>query len=92
MTCFLNLAPISDCKNPVDCGTWTSVNDISMEGEFVWRRPDSEGPIMYSNWDVNPNDVILHEDFDCVDIFYMGFWNTSPCTDLKPFICEKRQM
>lgn len=59
---FENLALISDCENPVDCGTWTSANDISTEGEFVWRSPDSEGPINYSNWDVNPDDVILHDD------------------------------
>lgn len=90
ITCFLNFSQISDCENPVDCGSWTSVNDIS-EGEFVCRSLDSEGPITYSNWDVNPNDVILHEDFDCLDIFHMGSWNISPCTDLKPFICEKNK-
>lgn len=83
------MALISDCENTVDCGTWTSANDISTEGEFVWRSLDSEGPINYSNWDVNPDDVILHDDLDCVDIFYTESWNTSPCTDLKPFICEK---
>lgn len=26
--------------------------------------------IDYLNWDVNLNDVILYEDFDCVDNFY----------------------
>lgn len=50
----------------------------------------SNTPVTFTNWTgANPDDDMVTEDLDCVEIFYDSTWNDRPCPHLKPFICEK---
>uniref|UniRef100_A0A8W8NX61 C-type lectin domain-containing protein n=1 Tax=Magallana gigas TaxID=29159 RepID=A0A8W8NX61_MAGGI len=57
------------CENKYDCGSWKGANDISVEDSFVYIG--SNTPVTFTNWTgANPDDDMVTEDLDCVEIFY----------------------
>lgn len=56
-------------------------------GQFCVDR--FQTPVTFTNWTgANPDDDMVTEDLDCVEIFYDSTWNDRSCPHLKPFICE----
>nr|XP_022311364.1 low affinity immunoglobulin epsilon Fc receptor-like [Crassostrea virginica] len=73
-----------------DCTAWTGLNDIDIEGSYVWDH--SNAPISFSNW--HPREPSLYNRShaltkDCIDILRGGIWNDRPCSYLNWVICEK---
>ena len=73
-----------------DCTAWTGLNDIDIEGTYVWEH--SKAPLTFSNWHPkepsvdNPNRALTR---DCIDILREGIWNDRQCSHLNWVICEK---
>nr|XP_022310944.1 low affinity immunoglobulin epsilon Fc receptor-like [Crassostrea virginica] len=74
----------------VDCTAWTGLNDLDIEGTYVWEH--SKAPLTFSNWHPrdpsvdNPNMALTR---DCIDILREGLWNDRQCSHLNWVICEK---
>ncbi|XP_078330815.1 collectin-12-like [Crassostrea virginica] len=74
-----------------DCTAWTGLNDLDIEGTYVWDH--SNAPLNFSNWNdkepslYNPNHALTK---DCIDILRGGVWNDRPCSYLNWVICEKK--
>jgi len=77
----------TDCT---DCGTrgiarlWLGLNDVSVEGTFVWAGGD---PSSYRNWaSGEPNNS---GDEDCAELIVSpGNWNDNQCANTLPYLCE----
>jgi len=65
--------------------SWIGLDDISIEGEFVWMTGE---PLEYTNWvSGEPNNQSGAE--DCANIgFYEAQWNDEKCETSSQFVCE----
>ncbi|XP_060852485.1 C-type lectin 37Db-like [Rhopalosiphum padi] len=76
-----------------DSHFWTSGNDLSVEGTFVWSGNGRKFG-RYTNWLAGePNNTKVDDkDEDCVEYWYKGNegfkWNDQFCTFQANFICE----
>lgn len=63
---------------------WIGLNDIDIEGTFVWE--DNTSPLVYENWNSGePND---YGDEDCVEMRSGNVWNDMACTTTRYFVCN----
>lgn len=67
--------------------TWIGLNDVATEGTMLWDGGGELGP--YRPWASDqPDDFDGGE--DCVEFLTGdGGWNDRPCTDLRPYACER---
>ncbi|XP_025199787.1 C-type lectin 37Db-like [Melanaphis sacchari] len=84
---------MQDFGYSTDSHFWTSGNDLSNEGSFVWLGNGQN--FRYTNWLTGePNNVKDDKgnDEDCVEFWYKGEegfkWNDKFCTFEANFICE----
>ena len=74
----------------LSCTAWTGLNDLDIEGTYVWDH--SNAPLTFSNWnDKEPSldDPQMAQIRDCIDILRGGSWNDRRCSYLNWVICEK---
>ncbi|XP_040177021.1 collectin-46-like [Rana temporaria] len=75
---------IFSLRKKVQMHTFIGINDMLREGEF---RDPSGQVIRYFNWSPNePNN--LHNNENCVEMWYDGRWNDENCASKRFFICE----
>lgn len=82
-----------NCENDYRCSAWTGLNDIDIEGKYVWDY--SNASALFTNW--YPREPSLYTDTDaltrdCIDMLQTGEWNDRPCSHLTSFICEKNML
>ncbi|XP_026804263.1 hepatic lectin-like [Rhopalosiphum maidis] len=76
-----------------DSHFWTSGNDLSVEGRFVWSG-NGQNFGRFTKWlEGEPNNTKVDDkDEDCVEYWYKGDegfkWNDQFCTNQANFICE----
>ena len=67
---------------------WIGVNDIDIEGDWVWESDKSK--LLFSDWhDGEPNN---YKNGDCCQIKWHNLlyrWNDEPCHSSCLYICEK---
>jgi hypothetical protein len=70
-------------------GVWIGLNDISVEGSFVWEPGCSS---TYLNWNSGePNDGTSTSSQDCGTVMTTaGFWDDKDCTALRGCGCQKQ--
>jgi hypothetical protein len=67
---------------------WTGLNDIAVEGSFVWAGVNQ--PLgSYTNWAAN--EPTAGTGSNCVTFASSGFWDAAPCasTPFRTMLCEK---
>ncbi len=65
---------------------WMGLNDIAMEGTFVWASGDVSASI-FRQWAVGIPDN-YNNDEDCAELHVEGGWNDNSCAVLRSFVCS----
>ena len=72
--------------NNIEAYPWIGLKKDGIDGQWAWRN--SSSLVAYTNWHSSqPNG-----DGDCARISYTpdgGTWYDGPCTESRPFVCEK---
>jgi len=81
---------IVNIVNNIEAYPWVGLKKDGIDGQWAWRNSSSSSSssVAYTNWQVHqPNG-----DGDCARISYTpdgGTWYDGPCTESRPFVCEK---
>ena len=66
---------------------WIGLNDIAVEGTFVWTDGT---PLIYTNWEPGEPNNAGNEDCGQINRFNpKNTWNDEPCNQALPYVCEK---
>ena len=74
---------------------WIGLNDIAVEGNYVWEFQSNLQP-NYESWHSGHGSGSTDDD-DCVillaghNILFKGLWDEARCTSQNAYICEKEE-
>ncbi|XP_053376929.1 brevican core protein-like [Mercenaria mercenaria] len=66
-------------------GTWIGLNDMSVEGKYIWVL--SGNTVSFTNWQSGEPNNVSNE--DCIIVNSENYWVDIPCGWNRKYICEQ---
>lgn len=66
---------------------WIGLTDQYFDGDFIWTDATPYATGLYANWAASEPGGGTAQ--NCVAILSDLLWHDAPCTELRPYLCEK---